>query len=76
MSIVGLHHVTLRVPSVDEAIRNFTRLGLPVVDMGMHPVANLRAAIFGLGAHRLVAVEDPDGQFSAVVCLRVNAVRR
>lgn len=64
MSIVGLHHVTLRVPSVDEATRNLTRLGLPVVDIGMHPVANLRAAVFGLGAHRLVAVEDPDGQFS------------
>jgi Glyoxalase/Bleomycin resistance protein/Dioxygenase superfamily len=71
VSVAGLHHVALRTTALDEAIENFGRIGLPVVESRDHPVLGARAAILGVGHHRVVLVED-DGPSFAYLALRYS----
>jgi catechol 2,3-dioxygenase-like lactoylglutathione lyase family enzyme len=68
MSVVGLHHVAIRVPTLDRAIENYAQLGLPVVAHVQHPVSRSHAVVLAVGDHRVVLVEagDPAGASSVL----------
>jgi hypothetical protein len=85
MSPLSLDGVALAVPSLDEAVERFARLGLPAGDAWSHPALDARCCSLSVGPHRLVLVETvPSAPLSAPVplgrgpfpylCLRVECL--
>jgi catechol 2,3-dioxygenase-like lactoylglutathione lyase family enzyme len=60
MTVTGLHHVAIRVDSLDDAIEHYGQIGLPVISREHHPVTNTEAAVLGVGQHRILLVASGD----------------
>lgn len=60
MTVTGLHSVAIRVDSLNDAVEHYARIGLPIVAREQHPICHTRAAVLGVGSHRIVLIEAGD----------------